>query len=206
MQEHDNPTHGGQHAPDLESMLDTALRQYSAVEPRNGLEDRIVANLRSRNTAVTHRGWWAWGLATACALLLIGIGLTWNWRRTPRKPLAESPHRMEIPSGTGSKQTVARSMAPAQRNKPASLRSGSHKNIKQRQPSAESARAPKRDQFPSPQPLSEQERILASYVAQYPEHAVLLAQAQAEAERLDREEEMRLAGTGANKYPEQTQQ
>ena len=39
------------------------------------------------------------------------------------------------------------------------------------------AGSPKLDQFPSPQPLSEQEKILTNYVAQYPEHAVLIARA-----------------------------
>lgn len=48
---------------------------------------------------------------------------------------------------------------------------------------------PKLAQFPSPQPLSEQERILASYVAKYPEHAALVAQARAEALQQDSEEE-----------------
>jgi hypothetical protein len=49
------------------------------------------------------------------------------------------------------------------------------------------AATPKLDQFPSPRPLSEQEQILMSYVARYPENAALVAQAQAE-ER-EREEE-----------------
>jgi hypothetical protein len=40
---------------------------------------------------------------------------------------------------------------------------------------------PKLDQFPSPQPLTEQERILASYVALDPEHAALIAEARTEA-------------------------
>jgi len=48
---------------------------------------------------------------------------------------------------------------------------------------------PKLDQFPSPQPLSDQERILASYVMNYPEQAALVARARAEILRQDREEE-----------------
>jgi hypothetical protein len=55
---------------------------------------------------------------------------------------------------------------------------------------------PKLAQFPSPQPLSEQERILASYVAKYPEQAALVAQARAQALQQDREEEA--AGTVGN--------
>jgi Zn-dependent M16 (insulinase) family peptidase len=53
------------------------------------------------------------------------------------------------------------------------------------------ASGPKLDRFPSPQPLSDQEKLLASYVADDPHHAVLIARAQAELEKRDHEEEMR---------------
>lgn len=58
---------------------------------------------------------------------------------------------------------------------------------------------PKLDRFPSPQPLSEQEKILASYVEKYPEQAVLLARARTEALRQDQLEEMKAfpSGSGA---------
>jgi hypothetical protein len=49
---------------------------------------------------------------------------------------------------------------------------------------------PKLSQFPSPQPLSEQERLLENYVAKYPERAVLLARARLEALQRDQLEEM----------------
>ncbi|MGO9863634.1 MAG: hypothetical protein ACLPLR_08495 [Terriglobales bacterium] len=51
------------------------------------------------------------------------------------------------------------------------------------------ARMPKLEQFPSPQPLSEQEKILVSYVTKYPEIAALVAQDQADSLKRDREEE-----------------
>ncbi|MGB7331500.1 MAG: hypothetical protein WBD25_08940, partial [Terriglobales bacterium] len=59
------------------------------------------------------------------------------------------------------------------------------------------ATQPKLDQFPSPQPLSEQERMLASYVAKYPETAALVAQARAEALQKEMEEEADANTTGS---------
>jgi len=53
--------------------------------------------------------------------------------------------------------------------------------------------SPKLEQFPSPQPLSEQERILANYVGKYPEHATLIARARSEALQRDQLEEMKLS-------------
>jgi hypothetical protein len=48
---------------------------------------------------------------------------------------------------------------------------------------------PRLEQFPSPQPLSDQEKILMSYVTEYPEHATLIAQARAEVLRREAAEE-----------------
>ena len=62
---------------------------------------------------------------------------------------------------------------------------------------------PKLDQFPSPQPLSEQEKILESYVANYPEHAALIARARAEELRRDAAEEMGSGEAGNEKGPQQ---
>jgi hypothetical protein len=44
---------------------------------------------------------------------------------------------------------------------------------------------PRLQQFPSPQPLSKQEEMLATYVAQYPDEAVAAARAQAEIRKQD---------------------
>ena len=52
------------------------------------------------------------------------------------------------------------------------------------------ASGPKLDQFPSPQPLSEQEQMLASYVAQFRPQAVLIARVMSEELQRDRMEVM----------------
>ena len=66
-----------------------------------------------------------------------------------------------------------------------------------------SSPAPKLEQFPSPQPLSEQEKILARYVNTYPEHAALIAQARTEELRRDSAEEMGEAGLAGNENSQQ---
>jgi hypothetical protein len=60
------------------------------------------------------------------------------------------------------------------------------------------AAVPKLDQFPSPRPLSEQEQILATYVAQFHDEAVLIARARKEAMERDREKELREAPSDGN--------
>ena len=50
------------------------------------------------------------------------------------------------------------------------------------------ASSPRMPEFPSPAPLTEQEKILAQYVAKYPEHAALIAEARTEELHRDEEE------------------
>jgi len=67
--------------------------------------------------------------------------------------------------------------------------------IRRRPQTARIETNPRLDQFPSPRPLSEQEKILAMYIDRYPEHAALVAQARMETLRQDEEERIRAAST-----------
>jgi hypothetical protein len=169
--------------PELDSLdreLDAALAKYAVAEPRTGLEERILANLETERDHAHDRAWWHWGAAALAiaAVVLVIIGLSWTGiRRVPTNaagPLPAKPRVHLAPPQIASTQphaphSRARQIAP---------------------PSHPSAIAmPKLDQFPSPRPLSDQERILANYVEAYPDRAVLLARARTEALRRDRIEE-----------------
>ena len=52
---------------DLNRALDSALARYRAVEPREGLEERILANVRAADTRSMQRTWWHWGFTAALA-------------------------------------------------------------------------------------------------------------------------------------------
>ena len=56
------------------------------------------------------------------------------------------------------------------------------------------AAVPKADQFPSPLPLSEQEQMLARYVAKHRDRAVLMARAQTELIRVQQEDDSKESG------------
>src|SRR5260221_9831170 len=79
----------------LDRALDAALAQYSAIEPRTGLEDRILANLRAEQVHAHDRAWWRWAVAAACAtVVFVIIGLAWtSIRRAPT--IAIHPPAME---------------------------------------------------------------------------------------------------------------
>ena len=76
---------------ELDRMLNAALAKYAAVEPRAGLEDRILAKLRADEEPSVGRAWWQWGLAGAVAVIVIVGVLAWRSSRIShcnRKPSA----------------------------------------------------------------------------------------------------------------------
>jgi hypothetical protein len=173
---------------ELDRVLDAALAKYAAVEPRTGLEERVLANLRSA-TPLANGAWWKWSLAAAlAAVLLIVITLAWR-SRAASHPAANHPTSTEHRNGGREKDVAhhdANSTPRRPRLAPRTHAPGSAPVV---------ADVPKLDQFPSPHPLSEQEQILASYVAQFHDEAVLVARARTEAMERDREQEMREAGS-----------
>jgi hypothetical protein len=178
----------------LDLELDASLARYAAVEPRPGLDERILTNLRAEKLHAPAHGWWKWkwtALATLAAILLVALTLFWSGERrrnnvarnrslTPRDGVST---RTPVTENGGGKLLVAH---PAAVKKPAT-----HVH----QAPAFATSGPRLDQFPSPRPLSEQEKILQSYVAKYPEHAALVAQARAEALRQDLAEQSKMDGT-----------
>lgn len=175
--------------------LDVALKQYGEAEPRTGLEGRVLASLHAaRERAPERRDWWP-ALAAFTAIVLIGTTIFWvPGHDSARRRIVA---RQGVPSITNandsldsgrphSSHTIAVAIAPL-RQTARSLRA------------AERAAEPRLEQFPAPRPLSEQERILASYVAQFPDQAVLVAKAQVEVQKQDESEMQRnsseIAGT-----------
>jgi hypothetical protein len=176
---------GGQAANDtLDRDLDGALAKYTAVEPRAGLNERILANLRAQQERILGISWWRWTTVLA-AVVVVAAALAWRWSR-PSPPAVTNHPSISTPAqapttqlASGGESTIVR---PA---KPAAIRTGDSHRVR---PVVEVAAQPKLDQFPSPEPLSEQEQILQHYVAQYPDHAVLIARARTEELRRDAEE------------------
>jgi hypothetical protein len=182
----ENKSSRASEAVDLE--LDMALARYAAVEPRPGVEERILASMRAERARVPDRAWWRWTAVIAvAAAVIVAVALAWRAGKQERPVVAI--HRTNT-TQESQKQPVYN--VPATGDRSLEPRPG-RKRIQRAVPSV-AAGVPKLDQFPSPQPLSEQEKLLASYVAEYPENAVRDARAQAEGLRRDQEEAMRYDG------------
>ncbi|MFI5106075.1 MAG: hypothetical protein ACHP79_14210 [Terriglobales bacterium] len=151
----------------LDAMLDSLLSTYSSAEPRPGLETRILANLQEA-TAKKSLGWnrnWIWAGAAAAAAAAILLAVYFS------RPAPQAPQVVVTPPAP---QIVAPTHTPPQES--ARQESTSQESTREAQPRApHRQRSPevlvadvRQDVFPSPSPLSEQEKLLFSYLRATP--------------------------------------
>jgi hypothetical protein len=170
---------------ELDRILDAALAKYAAVEPRTGLEERVLSTLRAEHARVPDRAWLRWSLLAAVAVMVIVVAtLAWRSGGASHPVVANHPSSATEGRAEPTAQIVL-SQTPVQKAK---VRRSHALVVSRSQPNI---RPPKLEQFPSPQPLSEQEKLLLAYVAEDPERAVLIARARNEARLQDQLEEVR---------------
>ena len=161
----------------IDAALDSALRKYGQAEPRQGLDGRVLANLRAESERLNaRRNGWPVPVAVS-AVLIIGAAIFVGRERggAGKEIVAErAPSVRQNSSGSGIAAVPVASISP------------SKKITRPVQPVlAKQTADPRLPQFPSPQPLSQQEEMLARYVEELPSEAKQIAQAQTELARQD---------------------
>lgn len=136
---------------DIDRIIDDALASYSGAEPRAGLERRVTRNIEAAGRGL--RWAWSWvAAATAAAVLAMAVVVIWPESAPPR-PTAFA---MRIP------RAELRSLAPVAVTKAPAPR---RVRTAPRRPDA----VPKQNMFPSPVPLSRDERVVLASVSKYPD-------------------------------------
>lgn len=133
---------------DIDELLDAALALYGSEEPRPGLEARILAHVRANERASRGRAW-AWGLAAASAVLL-GLAVALLAPRRHPAPVASAPRAVA---------TRLRLSPIASTPIPGAPR-GAAREIR-----SVKVKPPPPEQFPAPEPLSDEERLLVAYAS-----------------------------------------
>lgn len=174
----------------LDLQIDSALSSYA--EPTDGLEDRVLARLAdTRTNAVPRKRWLAripilpvaLPLA-ACVLLFVVFSL-----RPGRKQPIQQAH-----NDTTSQIPTARKPVPPQPSQPREHSPQPHLVAAHaiHPATPKSAQPPKLDIFPTPRPLSPQERALVRFVANTPP-SELQAMQKAQQEPQEQVEPLRIA-------------
>jgi hypothetical protein len=156
----------------LDQWLDTALREYGSAEPRIGLENRVLANLAAEKTRV-HALWPWWAFGAVAAMAAVGM-VVW---------LGGIGHSKFVGKTTSPLQKTDTAKEQSEIKRPPLEAAAQPRARRRSAKTVEATEEPRLSQFPSPRPLSEQERLLLAYVTEFPEEAAKVAHEQAQREK-----------------------
>ncbi len=148
----------------VDELLDASLNRYSQVEPRAGLEGRLVASVPQR---AQRFAWprWAWIPAAATAAVLIAA---LAFYATRQNPVPSAPIVAQRPPAP----TIVTPAPP-----PVATSAVASRPVIRREPVERvSAALPRLATFPARAPLSEQERLLLVFVQQTPKEQLMARQ------------------------------
>lgn len=171
------------HEHDIEGELDAVLARYAAVEPRDGLEERVLANLRMQNMRAPQSEWLRWVAAGFAVVVLAGLAI-WVGEVSglmTAKPIVFQHEAANLgASGSPAAANASVSGVRMQVNSQRELTTNSVKRSRPQHvpPPMRVEVTPKLAQFPAPEPLSDAEKLLSRYVDEDPREAALIAEAQ----------------------------
>jgi len=156
-------------------MLDSLLANYSSAEPRPGLETRILASLRAApGREALRTPWnlrWLWAGGVLAAVIVVVLVLIGRGRHAPQpsntvvqmqQPVSSQPEIQRVGPET------ANTIPASHRQK---LAPSHHQDVNLKDVNLALSQRP--SVFPTPTPLSEQERLLLSYYSGTPREEVI---------------------------------
>jgi hypothetical protein len=162
----------------MDELLDEALKNYAAVEPRIGLEGRVLARLEAEREKPAGRAWrWVPAATAVAAALGIALLLSVPPAQAPAPlPTVATEARLPMVGSVRPRVLSQGTRKPHRWSHGHPAINGSALRPLEAKVIAETL--PKRDRFPTPAPLSDQEQMLAFYVQQFHREAILMARAQ----------------------------
>ena len=137
--------------PDLDRILDDALNAYCDVEPRLGFEARVLRHARSARS----RRRWLLLLIPAAVAFLIAVAVVMRPVPPPARVVVAGAHTMSTPAPLEPPIT--------------SVRVHKVRSVSTRKA------LPRKNEFPTPSPLTPEERALMILASRSPREAQLLA-------------------------------
>ena len=162
----------------VDELLDASLRRYSVVEPRPGLEERLLANVPEQAQRFAWPSW-AWIPAAATAAILLVALAFYATRQAPLTSAPSVARQIPAPSVPA---PVASVSAPAPPAPPPNV---PRVRVERTVSPGRLGAGPRLASFPARAPLSEQERLLLLFIQQTPKEQLMARQLGAPIERLD---------------------
>ena len=156
----------------IDDLVEQSLDRRREIEPLRGLEERLLARLRSPRQ-VWWAGW-AWGLASAAAVLAIAVAvfrIGSHHRPAPTPPIARM--RELVTPRVVSPPANAKPLGPSRTSGRSTLRSMRPRNPSARQEGGVAPSEPRKDVFPTPRPATEQEQLLLRFIQEAPKPVLL---------------------------------
>lgn len=156
----------------LDEMLDAMLSAYSEAQPRPGLETRILANVKEQSGKRTRWGFrWTWAVAAlATAVLIIAVYISRHLTQPVEPQVATRPQQPKESSPVSQEKPLT--TPPVTASVP-SARHSRRQSVRATRAAADQVIAVKQDVFPSPSPLSEQEKLLLRYLTRTPREELI---------------------------------
>jgi hypothetical protein len=155
----------------LDAVLDRALAACGDAEPRVGLENRILASLRDEDHRVARarRRFLVVGSAAAAAVLATTLWIVVSGTSPPNRRTTAARVSPAVAVTT-----------PQDRKSERSIRTNQIRRHERSHPksSTEGDGLPKLREFPSPRPLSGQEKLLLAYISAAPDSEIKAAAAE----------------------------
>jgi hypothetical protein len=152
----------------MDEMLDSMLANYSSAEPRPGLETRIMANLREAEKKAPQGSWnfkWIWAGMVPAVIIIAAVLISGRHRVAP-------PTNVVVKTSPTVPQPEIQPHAPIAPKETARIYWRKPRATKQQQ-NATLALSQRPAVFPTPTPLSEQEKLLLSYLAGTPREELI---------------------------------
>lgn len=138
---------------ELERVLQEGISRYADAEPLAGLEERIIGRVRMTESSRRSTAEWWVRLSVGVAALVVGGFIYLGMEHTESRPLTIA----------AVKKAAIPDLAPR--------RTAAIRVFKTRGHSHGRAALPKQPEFPTPSPLTSEERLLVAMVKQDPEGA-----------------------------------
>jgi hypothetical protein len=156
---------------EFDNILDEALAEYREAEPLAGLEGRVLRRLAE--PVQRRRAWWGWSFAAGLPMALLALATWFELRDPPYQPLptyqASTEQRSPSPQ-TGREHADFRNAKPPAYPEgfpPGTLTQPRRASSRTASPGG--AHRGRRSQFPSPVPLTSEERALLALANTDPE-------------------------------------